>query len=373
MKRNIYFAILAFFISVPTEFLFTYSSTPPNGYTNAPGENNCTACHSSFSLVTSGQKWDSISLTQNMPYGNGTIVSPYSFTLNFKDKNRYKYGFQVCVLPINAGIGSLSIGTLALNPISSSETQIALAPDRQYIEHNSAGVYTSTNSKSWTFNWIPPISGYTGNIKFYVCINSTDDDSYTGGDSVFAKVFTFQVLPVTWLDFKALYFSDEEKTILNWSTSTEQNNNRFEIEYSLDNEYPFNWYNAGTIKGSNNSNTIKNYSFEHYIGIFHTKLIYYRIKQIDNDGRYSYSKTLNVKVQTESEIEMYPNPCQDKVYFKNMERGSLIKLYKLDGTYIMQAKLGMDNGVKLINIKSGFYQLIIDDEKYQFRKLLMVE
>jgi hypothetical protein len=373
MHKKINVVMVFIFIIIPTGLLFTYSSTPPNGYTNAPGENNCTSCHSSYSLVTSGQKWDSISLLQKSPYGNGTIASPYSFTLNFKDKNRYKYGFQICVLPINASIGTFSLGTLAVSPLSAGETQVAIAPDRQYIEHNSAGVYTNTYSKSWTFNWIPPVSGYTGNVKFYVCVNSTDDDSYTGGDSVYAKVFTFQVLPVSWLDIKTNYSLNDSKVKLNWSTSTEQNNNRFEIEYSLENEFPFSWHHAGIVRGSNNSNIIKRYFFEHSISNINSNLIYYRIKQIDNDGRFSYSKILSVKINAETDIDMYPNPCHDKIYFKNIDIGSSIKIYKLDGTQIMQTSLGVDNCINLNEIKSGIYQLIIDNEKSQCRKLLVVE
>jgi hypothetical protein len=65
---------------------------------------------------------------------------------------------------------------------------------------------------------------------------------------------------------------------ISWSTLSEYNNDRFEIERSDD---AINFIKIGEIKGKGNSNSINKYEFID----LNLKNIYYRIKQIDYDGR----------------------------------------------------------------------------------------
>jgi hypothetical protein len=103
--------------------------------------------------------------------------------------------------------------------------------------------------------------------------------------------------------------------ILDWKTATEVDNYGFEIERSLtpnpsQREGTSNWEKFGFVSGYGNSNSLKEYSFKD------SKLAsgsyFYRLKQIDTDGSFSYSNVVNVTVDlTPTNFELsqnYPNP-----------------------------------------------------------------
>jgi hypothetical protein len=102
-------ASLAIFVSTS---VFTYESTPPVGYTNAPGEGNCAACHT-CTPISSGTAWGNITLARTG--GSLNSITPNAsnpMVLSFSSATSTKFGFQICVLPNSATSTSASIGTL---------------------------------------------------------------------------------------------------------------------------------------------------------------------------------------------------------------------------------------------------------------------
>jgi len=98
---------------------------------------------------------------------------------------------------------------------------------------------------------------------------------------------------------------------LYWKTLTEINNYGFEIEEKEINEKIQNskWEKIGFVKGNGNSNCVKEYSFIDKTA--KTGTTFYRIKQIDNDGGYKYSKVVEVKIMSPKDFlayKNYPNP-----------------------------------------------------------------
>lgn len=119
--------------------------------------------------------------------------------------------------------------------------------------------------------------------------------------AVFSGNYT---LPVQWLDFTVDCKYD--KAILQWSTATELNNSNFEIERSIDNE---NFLYRGTVKGNGTTTAIKEYSFEDNIDEFMgAPIIYYRLKQIDFNGKSEYSKVVAVNTKRDKSCAVFPNP-----------------------------------------------------------------
>jgi hypothetical protein len=93
------------------------------------------------------------------------------------------------------------------------------------------------------------------------------------------------------------------RVLLNWKTATETNNDYFTIERSADG-YQFDA--IASIEGAGNSSTANNYEIiddSPFNGIN-----YYRLKQTDYDGKYSYSNTVFVNMKNTSEIRISPNP-----------------------------------------------------------------
>ncbi|MBK7379859.1 MAG: T9SS type A sorting domain-containing protein [Ignavibacteriales bacterium] len=106
-----------------------------------------------------------------------------------------------------------------------------------------------------------------------------------------------------------------DKVILNWQTATEVNNYGFEIERNTPlsplsrGEVEGMWEKIGFVNGNGNSNSPKSYSFiddDVSAGSY-----LYRLKQIDNDGQFEYSKTVEVsfiKPDAFALEQNYPNP-----------------------------------------------------------------
>jgi len=122
---------------------------------------------------------------------------------------------------------------------------------------------------------------------------------------------------------------------LYWQTKTEVNNFGFDIERSADKK---NWNKIGFVNGSGNSNSPKDYSFTDQ-SLSGTSF-YYRLKQIDNDGKYEYSNIIEVDI-TPTKFELsqnYPNPFNPATKIKYVlpeESNVVIKIFNILGTEVL--------------------------------------
>ncbi len=116
-------------------------------------------------------------------------------------------------------------------------------------------------------------------------------------------------LPVELKSFSAAVIGKDVK--LNWQTATEINNLGFEVERSvISNEVRnLSWEKIGFVNGNGNSNSPKSYFFVD--DKVNSGKYSYRLKQIDNDGQFEYSKTIEVDMNGVKKFELsqnYPNP-----------------------------------------------------------------
>ncbi|MBX2975240.1 MAG: T9SS type A sorting domain-containing protein [Ignavibacteriaceae bacterium] len=120
-------------------------------------------------------------------------------------------------------------------------------------------------------------------------------------------------LPVDLTSFTASV--NKNKVVLNWQTATEQNNHGFEIERISNNE---NWEKIAFVNGNGNSNSPKTYSFTDESLSFGKYS--YRLKQIDNDGSFTYSESVEIEIEnipTEYTLyQNYPNPFNPSTTIK---------------------------------------------------------
>lgn len=111
-------------------------------------------------------------------------------------------------------------------------------------------------------------------------------------------------LPVEMIYFTASL--DDDDAVLEWATASELNNDRFEVERSLDG---VNFELIGEVTGNGTTDIQQNYQ---YIDIAPRQgLNYYRLKQVDFDGAFEYSEIVFVDF-TDREVQFkaiaYPNP-----------------------------------------------------------------
>ncbi len=148
---------------------------------------------------------------------------------------------------------------------------------------------------------------------------------------------------------------------LNWQTANEINNYGFDIERTIyNNKLMDDWRKIGFIEGHGSSNSTKSYSFVDKTTI--SGKYFYRLKQIDNDGRFFYSDSIEIKVEnipTEFKLaQNYPNPFNPSTTIKysipspNMVT---IKIFDVLGTEV----------TTLINEfkNAGFYEVNFDGSK----------
>lgn len=198
-------------------------------------------------------------------------------------------------------------------------------------------------------------------------------------------------LPVELTDFDSDVNGNKVK--LYWNTATEVNNYGFEVERAQYKSYtstlgipdlPKNWEKIGFVEGHGNSNSPKDYTFtDQPTG---GKDFLYRLKQIDFDGAFEYSKIITASLENVNEFQLeqnYPNPFNPttRISYKLASRASVrLKVYDLLAQVV--AELVDDtqeagryevtfDGSKL---PSGTYFYKLEAGQYvEVRKLLLVK
>lgn len=132
--------------------------------------------------------------------------------------------------------------------------------------------------------------------------------TFTGSGYWVASVATFKplvTLPVSLVSFDARLLQDN-KVELDWATASEANNDHFEVEHSRDGQE---WAGIGQVEAAGNSNGTAQYSFVDEAA--YTGITWYRLKQVDRDGKATISKTLTVHIDAPSAtvLHIYPNPA----------------------------------------------------------------
>ena len=173
-------------------------------------------------------------------------------------------------------------------------------------------------------------------------------------------------LPVTMLSFNAENRNGDVK--LNWSTASEKNNSGFNIERSIDgNTFEY----VKFVKGAINSSVVLSYSAvdeKAFVNAASNKL-YYRLQQVDIDGKYTYSKIAEVSyniVATSFNVSAYPMPF-DKWFNVAIQSpdGGLTELTVTDlqGRVVAKQQINAVSGVTsysirdIENVEAGVYFL----------------
>ena len=136
---------------------------------------------------------------------------------------------------------------------------------------------------------------------------SGDFDGRRGNICNFSIQGTGFLLPLTLTNFIARYSNVYNIVSLAWAMQTEANNSKFIIERSDDGSH---FYAIGEKKSKYQPGET-NYKFEDKGKM--SGIIYYRLKLLSADGKYSYSKIEIVNITGKSLITVYPNPAHDLV------------------------------------------------------------
>jgi hypothetical protein len=170
---------------------------------------------------------------------------------------------------------------------------------------------------------------------------------------------------------------DANNTVnLLWSTANEIDSIHYEVERSIDG---INFISLGNINAGNNPDSLQQYLFNDnkpYQGVN-----YYRLKQTDKDGRFSYSKVVSVTLEkTGVRYVIYPNPAKYRTTLRileNMKQGS-IRLFDAIGKEVFvksfsTLNIGQDVQIPLTGLSRGVYFLAIDSDTGTSSQKIMVQ
>lgn len=163
-----------------------------------------------------------------------------------------------------------------------------------------------------------------------------------------------QTLPVTISAFAA--HKNNNSVLLSWTTGSEQNNKGFEIERSANGN---SWNNIGftpTAAHNGNSSQKINYSFTDNTAI--TGQNFYRLKQIDFDGKFEYSEVRVVVMSAEKSVTIFPNPASTTLYVRGLSGQETITVFDVLGRAVLVQKATATTcELPLHRFANGTYQI----------------
>ena len=165
---------------------------------------------------------------------------------------------------------------------------------------------------------------------------------------------TSGALPVTLISFTASKVPGDPKgatALLNWQTASEVNSDRFDIERSQDGKK---WTTIGNVTANGDKKSNSWYSFPDKNPMDGENL--YRLKMIDRDGTFSFSRIQSVYF--DAQISFYPNPVKDLLKIKGATTGK-VQLINNAGKVVFSSGNIPTEGIDMVNLSAGVYLIRI--------------
>ena len=187
----------------------------------------------------------------------------------------------------------------------------------------------------------------------------------------------FGVLPVEWLDVNARRVNNTH--LISWSTSREVNVSHYEVDRRLNNETEFRSL-PGNVKANGNVINVSRYELiDGDVEISGTYI--YRVKQVDFDGHFTYSKLVTVISNGQYHVDVYPNPARFESNIEvSLKDDALVEIDLLDAASKLVKKVQVESmqlsgtefyKLNLENVPPGIYNLMITIDGVAVKKKLI--
>jgi len=264
-----------------------------------------------------GLYYQTVGFTDNM---NGLISSNGSNIMKTTDGGAT---WQATSLPP----GVTSFAGINMSAIKSGSNEIRLSIN----ETTGNSMFITTNfGSSWTEETLP-IEAEVNGVQHMRFLN--DNLGFAGCGLGYVIKYT-GIVPVELTSF-AVQVNNLGNVVLNWSTATETNNHMFEIERKSESG---GYFTLGFVNGAGTTSEPQNYTYTD--NSVSTGTFYYRLKQIDFDGRFQYSDEVEIQVNGPLSFALeqnYPNPFNPttKIKYSVPEAGNIrLSVYNTVGEEI---------------------------------------
>ncbi|MEP6683537.1 MAG: alpha-amylase family glycosyl hydrolase [Parafilimonas sp.] len=320
----------------------------------------------SINRCTNGSVNDSCRLTPKPPHweyysdaNRKALYDVYSNLIHLKTYPDYTTTF------INGTIAYNLSDTIKWQSISGSNLQVMVFGNFGINAKTATVTFPSTGK--W-YSYLTNASITISSTAYSVTLQPGEYYVYTNKD------VKGKVLAVNWLSFTAQKTGVHTVT-LKWSTQSETNNDRFEVERSNDG---VSFTKIASINASQTSGT-QHYSFPDNNPL--NGISYYRIKQVDKDGSYQYSSIQKINLaDVVKRWNIYPNPAKNKatVYALSNYTRADISVADLRGKIVYHVSMNNVNANQQINIPvqqlaKGIYVIKISTEQNTDTQKLLVE
>ena len=216
----------------------------------------------------------------------------------------------------------------------------------------------------------------SGNI--YRLIVATTSDNLANPDCNYFNDYKLLVTsaglaPVKLVSFDGTYSNGVAS--LNWQTSQEINNSRFELYRSFDG---INFELAATIAGAGTTYTTQNYSYQDRVNLNGSN-VYYKLKQIDIDGNFTFSNIIRLSTGNSNvSFSIYPNPVVNSFtasFGATMSGQATILIRNINGQTLYQKTVNVINGNNAVSVNvaqliTGMYYVSVVNDQLNYNAKL---
>ncbi len=161
-------------------------------------------------------------------------------------------------------------------------------------------------------------------------------------------------LPLTWLGVQAQWLNTQHATV-SWQIAEQQNVQSYTVQESKDGA-------SFTDICAVMATTANNYSCT--VPATATVTHYYRVKERDADGKFTYSKTVVLAPSAKAALALYPNPVKDKLYVTGLTGYNSMQVSDANGQLLQQVMVtGSNSFIDISRLRAGVYLLTIKGDK----------
>ncbi|RYE20181.1 MAG: T9SS type A sorting domain-containing protein [Sphingobacteriales bacterium] len=208
----------------------------------------------------------------------------------------------------------------------------------------------------------------------YRLVVATSQAGLTNAGCGFFNEYTLLVpscapLPVSLTAFNGKYSNGT--STLEWQTSQEVNNKEFQLLRSHDGTK---FDVVATVAGAGNSAIVKSYQYQDRIS--GQGYVYYRLRQVDFDGKMTTSNIVRLSMGNEAKsLEIYPNPFVNNFtasFSAGRTAKATMQLVNMKGQMVYSTSISVVKGFNAVqmnnlpSLQSGLYQVIIFNEDFKF-------
>ena len=204
----------------------------------------------------------------------------------------------------------------------------------------------------------------TGSLGYQRNSTTTDPDSYTAinGDLGSPLLGGYTPLPISLTSFTAKP-NDKNSVALNWVTASEENNDYFSVEHSIDGR---GFIEIDQVHGAGTTSEYQFYSFVHENARKGNN--YYRLRQVDYDGTFSFSQIEVVVLEDESELVVRPTLATTEVqifFNEELDNNGVVEIVNFMGQVIESIQFSDESGQITLDVNdldSGHYVIRVNTE-----------